>query len=566
MRRALAWLLLLWVCLPVRAQDIIEEKDRFYATEARHGMVLAGERKACEAGLQVLEHGGNAVDAAVATALALSVTLPRAGNLAGGGFMLIRDPQGQVYALDFREVAPRAATSDMYLKADGSVDRERATVGALAMGVPGTVAGLEAALDRFGTITFEHAAAPAESLARDGIIVTPWMHRGLTQAQAKLSRFESSRTIFLPGGAPPEVGTRFVQKDLAETLHRLGRAGPRDFYEGDLAQQLVGAVQSHGGLLTAQDLKEYKAVWREPVSATFRGYTVYSMPPPSSGGVHLIQMLNILEGEQFSVEGHAGAAELHLQAEAMRSAYADRSRWLGDPDFTKVPVEWLTSKAYAAKLRAAIPNDQARKSSEVRPGQAPGYESPDTTHLSVVDDKGWAVSLTYTLNFSYGSCLVADGTGMLLNNEMDDFSAAPGKPNAYGLLGGEANSIEPRKRPLSSMTPTLVQQDGRLVAALGAPGGSRIITAVFQVLLNNLVYGFNAQTSVSLPRIHHQWYPDQISFEFGLSPDTRDRLRAMGHQLAPINAIGQVMLIRVRPDGVLEAGADPRRPAYAEGY
>lgn len=566
MRRALAWLLLLWVCLPVRAQDIIEEKDRFYATEARHGMVLAGERKASEAGLQVLEHGGNAVDAAVATALALSVTLPRAGNLAGGGFMLIRDPQGQVYALDFREVAPRAATSDMYLQADGSVDRERATIGALAVGVPGTVAGLEAALERFGTITFEHAAAPAERLARDGIIVTPWMHRGLTQAQAKLGRFESSRAIFLPGGAPPEAGSRFVQKDLAETLHRLGRAGPRDFYEGELAQKLVGAVQSHGGLLTTQDLKEYQAVWREPVSATFRGYTVYSMPPPSSGGVHLIQMLNILEGEQFSVEGHAGAAELHLQAEAMRSAYADRSRWLGDPDFTKVPVEWLTSKAYAAKLRAAIPNDHARKSAEVRPGKAPGYESPDTTHLSVVDDKGWAVSLTYTLNFSYGSCLVADGTGMLLNNEMDDFSAAPGKPNAYGLLGGEANAIEPRKRPLSSMTPTLVQQDGRLVAALGAPGGSRIITAVFQVLLNNLVYGFNAQTSVSLPRIHHQWYPDQISFEFGLSPDTRDRLQAMGHQLAPINAIGQVMLIRVRPDGVLEAGADPRRPAYAEGY
>ncbi|MCA9792398.1 MAG: gamma-glutamyltransferase [Candidatus Eremiobacteraeota bacterium] len=566
MRRVLAWLLLLWVCLPVQAQDIIEEKDRFYATEARHGMVLAGERKAAKAGLQVLEHGGNAVDAAVTTALALSVTLPRAGNLAGGGFMLIRDPQGQVYALDFREVAPRAATSDMYLKQDGSVDRDRATVGALAVGVPGTVAGLEAALQRFGTISFEHAVAPAETLARDGIIVTPWMQRGLAQAQAKLNRFESSRAVYLPNGAPPEAGTRFVQKELAQTLHRLGRAGPRDFYQGELAQRIVASIKRHGGLLTAQDLESYKAVWRQPVSGTFRGYTVYSMPPPSSGGVHLIQMLNILEGEHFTVEGYAGAAELHLLAEAMRSAYADRSRWLGDPDFTKVPVDWLTSKAYAAKLRAAIPDDRARKSSEVRPGQAPGYESPDTTHLSVIDDKGWAVSLTYTLNFSYGSCLVADGTGMLLNNEMDDFSAAPGKPNAYGLLGGEANSIEARKRPLSSMTPTLVQQDGKLVAALGAPGGSRIITAVFQVLLNNLVYGFNAQTSVSLPRIHHQWYPDQISFEFGLSPDTRERLQAMGHKLAPINAIGQVMLIRVRPDGVLEAGADPRRPAYAEGY
>jgi gamma-glutamyltranspeptidase/glutathione hydrolase len=329
---------------------------------------------------------------------------------------------------------------------------------------------------------------------------------------------------------------------------------------------LADGVQEAGGLITEEDLRNYRPVWREPVRGTFRDYEVYSMPPPSSGGIHLIQMLNILEHDVFEVDMHNSAKDLHLLAEAMRSAYADRSKWLGDPDFVKIPQDWLVSEEYAQKLRQQIPGDRARKSSEVSPGEPSPYESPQTTHLCTVDKDGWAVSLTTTLNFSYGSGMVAPGTGVLLNNEMDDFSAAPGAPNAYGLIGGEANSIQPGKRPLSSMTPTIVTKDGKLVAVLGAPGGSRIITAVFQALLNRIGYGFNAQSSVALPRVHHQWFPDTLYYEQGISKDTRVALEALGHTLERIYAVGHVMLIWVRPDGQIEGGADPRRPASALGY
>ncbi|MBI3925272.1 MAG: gamma-glutamyltransferase [Armatimonadetes bacterium] len=568
------WLVLLLALLipaPVwtqqRADDpLLRSPGIFQPVVGRHGMVSAGEILAAQAGLEVLRDGGNAVDAAVTTAFAMAVTLPQAGNVGGGGFMVIRTPEGKVVALDFRETAPAAATRDMFLDNRGKVDRDRATVGARAVAVPGTVAGVLDALDRYGTIKKERAIAPAVRLAEQGFPVSHWLADSLSRTAGTFRRFPESSAIFLPGGKPPEPGDRLIQKDLGWTLRQIAERGRDGFYQGPVAEKLVLSMKRHGGLISAQDLVSYRAVWREPVRGTYRGYEVFSMPPPSSGGVHLIQMLNVLEGYPLAESGHNSALTLHRLAEAMRSAYADRSMWLGDPEFFEVPQAWLTSKEYARELRVSIPPSSARRSVDVRPGSPPVPESPDTTHFSVVDDRGWAVSLTYTLNFSYGSFLVAEGTGVLLNNEMDDFSAAPGQPNAYGLLGGEANSIQPGKRPLSSMTPTIVQKDGRLVAVLGSPGGSRIITIALQTLINLLDFKQNAQTAVSVPRIHHQWYPDVLHYEQGLSPDTLALLRQMGHALEEGPILGQAAAILVRPDGVLEGGADPRREGGAVGY
>ncbi len=562
MRKVLALALLLLTT--VLARPLVEEDNRFFSEEAANGMVVAGEAQAARVGRLVLEQGGNAVDAAIATAFALSVTLPRAGNLGGGGFLLVRTPEGQVYALDFRETAPGRAHRDMYLDEAGQAVRQRSTVGALAVGVPGTVAGLEAAAEKFGSLPWEQLLKPSIALAEKGITVGPWLERGLTATQERMVPFEASRAVFFPQGRPLQAGERLIQKDLGATLRRVAEQGSADFYRGQTANLLVQGLKQKGGLISLEDLAAYRPVWRAPVHGTFRGYDVYSMPPPSSGGIHLVQILNILEEEPFDVDTHNSSNHLHLLAEAMRSAFADRSRWLGDPDFTEIPQQWLVSKAYAARIRKAIPDHEARISSDVQPGQP--SESTETTHLCTVDRNGWSVSLTTTLNFSYGCGYMAPGTGFLLNNEMDDFSAAPGQPNAYGLVGGEANSIEPGKRPLSSMTPTIVARDGKLVAVLGAPGGSRIITSVTQALLNTLGFGFNAQSSVALPRIHHQWLPDKLFYEQGVSLDTRKLLAGMGHRLERIYAVGHVMLIKVRPDGHLEGGADPRRPASIEGH
>ncbi len=547
-----AVLILLLVGTGWATPPILGGESRFHSTSAQHGMVVAGERWATEAGLQVLREGGNAVDAAVTTAFALAVTLPRAGNLGGGGFMLIRSPQGEVYALDFRETAPAGASRDMFLDANGQVDREKASVGALCVGVPGTVAGLEAALERFGTVPLSRTVGPAEKLAREGIEVTPWLSGGLGEVKSKLSRFPNTVQTFYPEGEAPQPGQIFRQPDLAWSLRQIGEGGSRAFYEGPIANRLVQCLEQHQGVMTARDLATYQPVWRTPVSGTFRGYQVYSMPPPSSGGVHLIQMLNMLENRQLTPPGHNSAAELHFLTETMRRAYADRSRWLGDPDFFEVPLEWLTSKKYAAQLIQQIAPAKATPSETVAPGTPVPAESPDTTHLSVVDEEGWAVSLTTTINFSYGSGLVAEGTGFLLNNEMDDFAAAPGEANAFGMLGGEANSIAAGKRPLSSMTPTIVEQDGKLKAVLGAPGGSRIITSVLQVFLNSLGYGFNAQTSVSMPRIHHQWFPDKLYYEHGVGPETLERLQSWGHDLELMPSMGHVMLILMTSEGRME--------------
>ncbi len=535
-----------------------EERYRFVPPVAPHGMAVA-EPLAAKAAIQVMEEGGNAVDGAVTAALTMAVTLPRAGNLGGGGFMVIRTPKGEVTALDFREMAPARATRDMYLNPDGSVNRDRATVGALSVGVPGTVAGCDEALKRYGTISLARAAEPGLRIAERGYVVPAWMTDELAKLQKKLSRFPESAAIFLPGGKPLAPGTNWKQPDLAWSFRQLRAHGRAGFYEGEVADRIAASVAKHGGILTKQDLANYKAIWRTPVKGTYRGYTVWSMPPPSSGGIHLVQALNVLEGFDLKALGPNSAATLHRMVETFRQIYADRSKYLGDPDTVKVPVAWLTSKSYAAQIRAAI-GERARLSTDVKPGT---YESPQTAHLCTMDDKGWAVSLTYTLNFSYGSMLVAEGTGILLNDEMDDFSAAPGKPNAFGLLGGEANAVGPGKRPLSSMTPTILEKDGQLFAALGSPGGSHIITSVLQVIVNLIDFDENGQTAVQQPRIHHQWYPDQVDYEEGFSPDTLALLTAWGHKLSPVNALGHVMLIVRRPDGILEGGCDERRGGAA---
>lgn len=566
---SLSLLCLLFWSGPSRAVPTPVEQDRyrFPSIVASQGMVVSAEPLATEAGLQVLKDGGNAVDAAVVTGLVLAVTLPRAGNIGGGGFMLIRSPQGEVFTLDFRERAPAAAREDMLQDAQGNRDAEKATIGALCVGIPGTVAGFEAALERFGSIPWSQAVEPARRLAEQGFVTPAWLTAEVERVRPGLSRFSDSRKVFYPAGKALPTGTVWKQPDLARTLSKIQKQGSKGFYQGEVAELLVASIARHGGVMTLLDLKNYRPQWRPPVHGTYRGYDVYSMGPPSSGGVHLIQALNVLEGFNVGQAGHNSALNLHRLVETLRQCYADRSEWLGDPDFVKVPLDWLLSKDYAARIRAQIPERKARSSSEVKPGHPQAYEGKETTHYCTVDGQGWAVSLTYTLNFSYGSGLVAEDTGVLLNNEMDDFSAAPGKPNAFGLVGGKANAIQPGKGPLSSMTPTIVQKQGQLVAVVGSPGGSRIITAVLQVLMNILDFDLNAQTAVCESRLHHQWLPDQVDLEQGFSPDTVDLLKVWGHKVQVAESLGHVMLIRRRDDGLLEGGADPRRTGGAmQGY
>jgi gamma-glutamyltranspeptidase / glutathione hydrolase len=558
----LTCLLFLATTLAAFGQPLLE-KNQYTGVRAERAMVTTGEPLAAQVGDKILVQGGNAVDAATAVGLALAVTLPRAGNLGGGGFSLILDQDGTVHALDFRETAPKALYREFYLQ-EGNSSRQ----GPTAAGVPGTVAGLWMMHKKFGVLPWKEVVEPARRLALEGFPVSGWLNDGITSSTDLLDAYPSTREIFLPDGHAPTVGSLFKQKDLALTLTRLAKNGPEDFYRGKTAEMLVKGVQGAGGVLSAEDLAEYRAVWRKPISGDFRGFMVWSMPPPSSGGIHLLQMLELTENMDCNPEAHNSAAHLHRIAEAMRLAYCDRARYLGDPDFVEVPIEKLLSPAYLQEREKMLPADRAGDSEELAPDlfQAPAPESPDTTHFNVVDENGMAVSLTYTLNFSYGSGFVAPGTGILLNNEMDDFNAKPGEPNAYGLIGSKANDVEAGKRPLSSMTPTLITKDGTFYAAVGAPGGSRIINGVYQTVLNILGYGLNAQTAVSMPRIHHQWYPDEIRYEFGISADSRQRLADMGHECEAIYAVAHVLAIVKDEDGHLEAGLDPRRPAYSEGY
>ncbi len=512
---------------------------------ARHGMVVTQEAAASRVGLDILKRGGNAVDAAVAVGFALAVTLPRAGNIGGGGFMLIhRADRNQTIAIDYREAAPAATTKDVFLDANGEADPFKSRFSGLAVGVPGTVAGLELAWRKYGSGKFSFAdlIGPAIALAREGLIVDDDVADSLPLAARALASHPSSARIYLRAdGTVKQAGDHIALDDLAATLEAIAAGGAAGFYSGPVAQKIVDAVQAAGGRMTIEDLAGYRAVERQPVSGTYRGYTVVSMPPPSSGGAHIIEILNILEGFPLAEQGLNSAASLHEMAEAEKLAYADRAAYLGDPDFVKIPLAGLTSKAYAKQLRALIAPDRARPAADIRPGEPQRYESDQTTHFSIVDSDGDAVANTYTLNLPYGSGLVADGTGVLLNNELDDFAAKPGAANVYGLLGGDANAPAPMKRPLSSMSPTLVLKDGQLVMATGSPGGSRIITVVLQVIVNVIDHGLNVAEAQNAPRAHDQLFPDELRIERGISPDTIRLLEAMGHKvvLSSIDGLGQ---------------------------
>ncbi len=548
-------------------QAIFSNKDIFHPVFAANGMVATQELQATRIGVEVLEDGGNAVDAAVAVGFALAVTLPRAGNLGGGGFMLIHEAvSGKTHALDYREMAPAASTRNMFLDDKGEVDDKRSRYSRHAAGVPGTVAGLVLAQERFGTLSLERVIAPAIRLAEKGIEVSSDLAQSLEARKQRLSDNKAAARIFFRAdGTPYRAGDRLVQSDLAWSLKQIAAEGARAFYRGAIAERIVEDMQKNDGPITAADLANYRPVLRAPVEGSYRGFQIRSMPPPSSGGVHLVQILNILEEFPISFLGHNSADTIHLMAEAMKLAYADRSMHLGDPDFWKVPVKGLTSKRYAADLRQAIRLDRARPSSTIGAGNPFPYESNETTHFSVMDRAGNAVSNTYTINFSYGSGIVAEGTGILLNNEMDDFSAKPGVPNAYGLIGGAANAIDPGKRPLSSMTPTIVLKDGRPFLATGSPGGSRIITTTLQIILNVIDHGMNIAAATAAPRVHHQWLPDELRIESGVSVDTLDLLRARGHEIAEKNAMGSTQSVMRIEEGFLGA-ADPRRPgALAAG-
>ena len=534
--------------------------QRMHPVQGKEGMVVTSHFLATQSARDVLKSGGNAIDAAVTAAFSLAVTQPRSGNIGGGGFMLISSEQkDEVVAIDYREKAPGRASADMFLDKDGNVDREIARFSHLAAGVPGTVAGLAMALEQYGTISLKEAMTPAIKIAAEGFIVTPRFSDGLKNKEKRLKKWNSSRKIFYKkDGSYYEPGDLFVQKDLAATLNRISQNGIKEFYEGKTAELLVAEMAKYGGLISMDDMKKYSPVFRAPVHGKYRGYDIYSMSPPSSGGVHVIQILNILEGYPISEYGHNSAKTIHLLAEAMKRAYADRSLYLGDEDFIKVPSKGLTSKKYAAFLREGINSEQATSSITISPGKPLPYESEETTHFSIVDKFGNGVSNTYTINFSYGSGIVVEGAGFLLNNEMDDFSAKPGIPNAYGLIGGKANSIEPNKRMLSSMSPTIVKQDGKNFLVTGSPGGSRIITTTLQVIMNVIDHGLNMQSAVAAPRIHHQWLPDQLRIEEGLSQDTVKGLQNMGHKVKQKSSMGAIQSIMIR-DGMMYGGADPRR-------
>jgi gamma-glutamyltranspeptidase/glutathione hydrolase len=560
--------------VPAGAQDLrrgaasIGDPYAAQAIVAQHGMVVAQEKIAAHIGADVLRRGGNAVDAAVAIGFTMAVTYPRAGNIGGGGFMVIHSAERhEDIAIDYRETAPAAATRDMFLGADGKPDRKKSLDSALAIGVPGTVAGLALALDKYGSgkFTLAELLKPAIALASDGIVVADDTADTLGEGRQRLAHWPASLKMLLrDDGTPLREGDKLVQKDLAATLTTIAEQGPRGFYQGPVADKLVQAISAAGGIMTTDDLKSYQPTIRTPVHGTYRGYEIVSMPLPSSGGVVLLETLNILEGFPLPEMKQGSAPSLHLMIEAMKRAYADRAHYLGDPAFVTAPVATLMTKEYAAKQRASIDPDHATPWKDTLP-DTPVHEGSNTTHFSVVDGNGNAVSNTYTLNYPYGVGLVAGGTGVLLNDELDDFTAALGASNAFGLVGFEANLPAPGKRPLSSMTPTIVLKDGKPVLVTGSPGGSRIISAVLQVIVNVLDYHMNVAAAVDVPRLHHQWMPDEVRVEHGFPPDVIAALKAKGHIVT--EPLGQTSAnsIAVTEDGLLGA-PDPRtRGAEAIG-
>ncbi|GAB3340819.1 gamma-glutamyltransferase [Chromohalobacter beijerinckii] len=559
-RRLALCALLTTLSLPAIAQQAILEGERFHPQEGQHGMAATSHYLASKIARDVMQDGGNAVDAAVTAGFALAVTQPRSGNIGGGGFMLISDEEsGDVIAIDYREKAPAAAYETMFQNEQGEAVSELSRYTHNASGVPGTVAGLALALEKYGTLSLADALAPAIRLAEEGFEIPPRFAEGLEQSQDRLKQWDSTREVFYkPDGSLYRAGERFRQPDLAATLKRIAEHGPREFYEGKTAELIAAEMEKHDGLMTAEDLAAYRPTLRDSVHGNYRGYDVYAMSPPSSGGAHIVQMLNILEGYDIGEMGFNSARTIHVMSEAMKRAYADRAEYLGDTDFVDVPLEGITSKDYADELREQIDLGRATPSDAIAAGDPLPYESNETTHFSIADDNGLAVSNTYTINFSYGSGIVVDGAGFLLNNEMDDFSAKPGTPNAYGLIGGEANKIEPEKRMLSSMTPTIVKKDGKNFLITGSPGGSRIITTTLQVVMNVIDHDMNVQSAVSVPRIHHQWLPDEIRIEEGISPDTIGLLESMGHTISQQDAMGAAQSVLIE-NGHFYGGADPRR-------
>lgn len=541
---------------------VIRYDDLQHPLLGASGMVAAQNRLSAETGAQILAAGGNAVDAAIATGFSLAVTLPRAGNLGGGGFMLIHDAANdENIAIDYREMAPQKASRDMYLDENGDVDTNRSRSSHLAAGVPGTVAGFYAAHEKLGRLPWKTLLQPAIRQAREGIIVSYDLAEFLRARKSKLCRNVAACAYYYKqGGISYEAGELFVQSDLATTLESIAERGADAFYNGEIADLIAAEMQRGGGLVDTASLAAYKPVIRQATTGTYRGYGIVTMPPPSSGGVHVVQMLNILEHFPVADMGAGSADSIHLLAEVARLAFADRSKFLGDPDHYDVPVEWLTSKAYGKRLAATIDMQQARDSNDVLPGVEPIYESEDTTHFSVMDSDGNVVSNTYTLNFSFGSGIAVPGAGFLLNNEMDDFSAKPGVMNAFGMLGGEANAVAAGKRPLSSMTPTIVFADGEPWFATGSPGGSRIITVVLQMIINVIDHGMNIAEAANAPRMHHQWYPDRLMLEPGFSPDTIRILRQRGHDVQNSRTSSGSTQTVAKRNGLFRGASDTRRP------
>lgn len=552
-RLALSVLALVAICsLTIQAGSVPQR--------ARVGMVITQNDVASQVGFKVIQSGGNAVDAAVATAMALAVTHPTAGNIGGGGFLLYRPATGEPLSYDFREVGPARSSPEMWMK-DGKYDFDTHHNSHLSVGVPGTVAGLYLAWKEQGSKPWKDLVQPAVALARDGFEVTHGLARSLAGQLDEFKKYPASLAQFSKNGKPYEAGDILKQPDLAKTLQRIADQGPAGFYEGETAALIEKEMKAHGGLITMADLKAYQAKKRGVISSTYRGYEIYGMPPPSSGGIAVAQMLNVLEGFDLKANGYGSAKNLHLEAEAMRRAFADRARYLGDPDFEKdMPVPMLISKDYAAQLRKTINPDKASKSSTS--SFTFTYESPETTHISIVDAKRNAVSLTYTLEYGYGSRIVVPGAGFLLNNEMGDFNAAPGLTDDRGLIGTDANLARPGKRMLSSMSPTIIAKDGQLFMVSGSPGGRTIINTVLGTILNVIDFGMNAQEAVDAGRIHHQWLPDRLQVErYGFSADTLKLLRDMGHTVQEGGGQGAAQVIVFnQKDNMLEGGVDRRPP------
>lgn len=532
----------------------------FHPVYGKNGMVASEQGLATQVGLDILKQGGNAIDAAVAVGFALAVVLPNAGNIGGGGFMVLHDDKtGKDVAIDFREIAPAKASRDMYLDSQGNVIDGKSLFTHDASGVPGTVAGMEYALKKWGTMPLSKVLEPAIKLADKGFIVSDVLAQTLKEEKSTLGKWSASKAIFFKNGEPLKSGDLLVQKDLAKSLRLIAKQGAKAFYQGEIATKIAKEMQSQGGTMALEDLKAYKVVERQPIIGDYRGYKVVTMPPPSSGGVHLIEILNMLEHYPIKEDGVNSAKNIHHMAESMKLAYADRSEYLGDPDFVKIPVTGLTSKAYANERVKTIDDNKARLSSNIKPGKPQPYESDQTTHFSVMDKAGNAAAVTYTLNLNFGSGIVVEGTGILLNNEMDDFSVKPGVPNAFGLVGGTANAIEAKKRPLSSMTPTIVMKNNKPWLVTGSPGGARIITTVLQSVVNTIDHEMNPAEAIITPRVHHQWLPDELRVEEGISPDTIKLLQDKGHKVVTKAPMGRIQIIQADDSGFY-GYSDPRNP------